>query len=187
MWVRSCRHIRHPPPQAYCPFCERPVSYCAAHFALECLRLWVAVAFAFRSLLLELTTMGLPVVQETVHAARVTMGSRSLSVCVAPDRDLRADPRVLNVTMSRPVSVCLEFAYCVALVPLDPLALVYIRALHSATVTEDLGLLLEAGQAHGWSCCPSLRWSERVFLTCLSACTGAGCSEPGVRLPPWVD
>ena len=26
-----------------------------------------------------------------------------------------------------------------------------------------------------------------MFLTYLSACTGARCSEPGIRLPPWAD
>ena len=90
--------------------------------------------------------MGWIVVQETVHAARVTMDSRSLSVCVVPDRELRADHGVLNVTMSGLVSMCLDSVDCVVPVPLDPLALAYIRALHSATVTEDLGLLWRRGK-----------------------------------------
>ena len=30
----------------------------------------------------------------------------------------------------------------------------------------------------------SLPWSERVFLTYLATCTGAGCHVSGIRLPP---
>ena len=72
-------------------------------------------------------------------------------------------------------------------VPLNPLALAYMRALRLAVATQDVGLLLEAGQAHGRDCRPALSWSERVFLTYVAACTGVGCAEPGIRLPPWAD
>ena len=62
-----------------------------------------------------------------------------------------------------------------ARVPLDQLALTFIRALHSAVTTTNLGLLLETGQAHGRSGHSSVPWSERVSLTYLATCTGAGC------------
>ena len=85
LWIRSHQHIRSSPPTAYCPFCEQSVGDWAAHFSLECLRLWVAVASAFQALLAELIVLGWSIEQESVHAATAVKGSERLPVRVVVD------------------------------------------------------------------------------------------------------
>ena len=154
---------------------------------MECLHVWVAVASAFQSLLAELVVMGWSVVHEHVLAAHVAKGSEHRPVRVVADEAPRAKRGVLWVTMSGLLSVSLTLAEDDTPVPLAPLALAYIRARHSAVFTKDVGLLLEARQAHGRDWHSGLSWSERAFLTYLSACTGAGSPQPSIRLPPWAD
>ena len=139
----------------------------------------MAFAAAFRFLLAELIVHGWTVDQEPVHAARISRGSHVMSVRLAVDETPCAERGVLWVSMSGLLCVTLLAADDAPPVPLNPLAPSYIRALHVALTTDDLGLQLEAGLAHDRNLSPSLPWGAGVFL----ACTGAGCTEPGIRLP----
>ena len=141
----------------------------------------MAIASALRSLLAELVAVGWTIEQDSVHAARVSKGTETLTVRVVTDGSPMAEQAVSGL-----LSMSLAAVDSDALVPLEQLALTYIRALHSAVTIADLGLLLEAGQAHGRNGHSGLPWSERVFLTYLATCTGAGCHVSGIRLPPWA-
>ena len=125
--------------------------------------------------------------QETVHAARISRGSQVIPVRLMVDEAPCGERGVLWVSMSGLLCITLPAADSAPPVPLSPLALAYIRALYVVLTTDDLGLQLEAGLAHDCRLSPGLPWSVRVFLTYLSVCTGAGCTEPGVRLPPWAN
>ena len=186
LWVRSCASIRHSAPSAYFPFCEATVMGWAHHFQLECLRLWVAVASAFRALLAELVTLGWVVEQEFVHTAVVGDGVRQLHICVTTHGPRSAERDILWVTMSRLLYATPSRADEAVPIPLSSLSLVCVHALHTAMSTDDVGLLLEAGMASGLGSTPHLPWGLRVFLSYLAACTDASCTASSVRLPKWA-
>ena len=147
----------------------------------------MAVVAAFRSLLAVRIVQGWTANQETVHTARISRGSHVIPVRLAGDETPCAERGVLWVSMSGLLCFTLPAADSAPHVPLSPLALSYIRTLHVALTTDDLGLQLEAGLAHDCRLSLGLPWGVRVFLTYLSVCTGAGCTKPGVRLPPWAN
>ena len=79
-----------------------------------------------------------------------------MSFRVVPDGAPQTEPRVVWVTMAGLLSVTMLAADDVPPVALTPLPLAYIRALHATITTEDVGLLLEAGQAHNCDVSTSL-------------------------------
>ena len=133
-------------PAVYCPFCKTPVQDKVAHFESDYLRLSVAVASVFRSLLAELIVQWCTVEQETVHTTYVTKGSHGISFRVVMDGVPWTEPRFVWVTMFGLFSVTMPAVDDALPVALSPLALVYIRALRTANTTEDVGFVVG-----GWS------------------------------------
>ena len=85
-----------------------------------------------------------------MHAACVSNGSSSLAVRVVADGAPQAKCGVMWVSMSGLPSITLPSADAATPLLLTPLALSYIRALHSAVTMDDVGLLLEGRGSGPW-------------------------------------
>ena len=186
MWLRSSSVVGQAPSSAYCPFCGAVVGRWAQHFASGCLHVWVSVAAAFRTLILDLLSHEWTVQSFHLYSASVTKGGRRLDVRLRSDVDHHPAIDVLWVSMSGLVSLQLPEGDSLSPIDVTHVSTVYIRALRSALSVEHVTDLLVCGLAPGLGSSEAIPWSLAVFMGFIYSLLGARGALPVLHVPDWA-
>ena len=186
MWLRSSSLVDQAPSSAYCPFCGAVVVQWAQHFAFGCLHVWVSVAAAFRSLILDLLSREWTVQSFHFYSASTTKGGRRLDVRLRSNVDHHPAIDVLWVSMSGLVSLQLPEGDSSPPLDVTHVSTVYIRALRSALSVEHVTDLLVCGLAPGLGSSEAIPWSLAVFMGFIYSLLGARGTLPVLHVPDWA-
>ena len=158
----------------------------AQHFAFGSLHVWVLVAAAFRSLILDLLSREWTVQSFQFYRASITKGGRRLDVHLWSDVNHHPAIDVLWVSMSGLVSLQLPEGDSSPPLDVTHVSTVYIRALRSVLRVGRVTDLLVCGLAPGLGSSEAIPWSLAVFMGFIYSLLGARGTLPVLHVPDWA-